>query len=140
MALWAASLALIAFGAAVWLVASMAVAFPGEVLTGQFSLLFREFFHSISHPISVIFLLFTDIVIAIFVLQEARVLQAFQGKLLGLVVVAIIFYGVITLALPVFNGGVVAAHTVGLGLLAYFLIAIPRALSYGAPLRAKRVS
>jgi len=139
-ALWVASLIAIVMAALMWLLASMAVAFPGDVLTGQFSHLFDQFFHGISHPLSVVFLLFTDIVIAILLLQEARVSQAFQGKLLGIVLTAIILYGVVTLALPAFNAGIVTAHTLGLGLFAFFLIGIPRAVSYGAPVRAKRVS
>jgi hypothetical protein len=130
----------VAAGAAVWLFVSAAVAFPKLVLTGSFGALFDEFFKSIYHPASVIFLLGTDIIIAILFLKEAKVSEAFQGRWLGLAALAITLYAVVTMALPAYNSTYVAAHTTLLGFFAYLLIGVPRALSYGAPKIAKAVN
>ena len=130
----------VAVAAAVWLGASAAVAFPNRVFHLDFNGLFKDFFSSKAHPTTVIILLAVDIIIAALFLKEARIANAFTGTGIAIAAVALIFFAVISMLLPEFNREAIAAHTELLGVSAYLLVGIPRAMSYGAPKIAKPVT
>jgi hypothetical protein len=64
---------MVTIGAAFWLAAALVVAFPAHLAHAEFGKLISDFVSSPSHPLSVLFLLTIDIMIAILVLNDSKV-------------------------------------------------------------------
>jgi hypothetical protein len=126
--------------AAGWIVGAMIVAFPELTFSLKLQDVLRDFITSKDRPITLFILLLADIYISIGILQHNGIREGLFGpKRAGWTLGSLLVYVLVALFGPRIGVGLLREHPSAIGMFALLLFAVPRALSYAPPERARTV-
>jgi len=127
------------FGALMWLTGAMIVALPTTLFNWDIPGSISEFFHKPIHPATVLLLWIIDVVIAVGVLRDSKVLKSLlTGRRAAMCfagIGAFIFTGILV---PGYSASGPAQHPYVMVTIALIGILVPRALSYTPAVRPRR--
>ena len=132
-------IALVSAAAMLWIGGSLVVAFPSDAFSLNLSTMITTFAVAPKHPLSLIVLLFTDLVIVVGCIRDKRV-RAGIAHWLGVIFVCLLVFFVAAFWGPIMDPDAAPTHAALTGSLALLALAVARALTYAAPEKASPVA
>jgi hypothetical protein len=122
----------IGVGAAIWIAMAVCVAFPDQF--GDLNLLYKKFFSDDSYPLTLVGLLFVDVVIALAFIKDIRVHNAVLNApaLITIIICTGAFVAISTYG-ERHHKQFMDSHSAVIVWIALGAIWLPRAITYGAP-------